>query len=134
MSLSPHISEPRVRYWSKDVTLVAGILFRFKLFRFDFSNLSSRFVPMSFVSSGLYTFGNAKDIDSDRLCLTRRKRTIGSGGMRIRNGLRPRSPLFGIINNVLNDWQTILGIAFWAAVMACLTYFVPLGRIVRGEK
>src|SRR4030067_22242 len=74
----------RPKQWVKNLFVYAGLIFSRNLLEADlFLKVSIGFVLLCLASSGIYIFNDIKDLESDRNHLTKSRRPLASGKLKV---------------------------------------------------
>ena len=78
------VTAMRPKQWVKNLFIYAGLIFSKNLLEADlFLKVSIGFVFLCLASSGVYIFNDIKDLESDRNHLTKSKRPLASGKLKV---------------------------------------------------
>ena len=118
MNLRSVLSQMRVRQWTKNLVVFAGVVFshRFtdpgELLRAGFG-----FLAFSFLASGVYVLNDIQDVEKDRVHPKKRFRPIASGGISIRSA-------WGLLAVMLMAGLGLGAWLGWSFLLVGAVYFV----------
>lgn len=117
--ISSYIRAVRVRQWTKNLILFAGIIFAHRFFEMGtVLRALLAFIDFCLLSSSIYLINDLKDIESDRLHPVKKFRPIANGEI----GIRPAWTLAVVLSVVALGLAFFLSVQFFIA--AALYYLI----------